>query len=60
MGESPNELTERRYQACDPSTPPMRESEIQACFQRLPQWSVWGSVIGRTFEFKNDSPTMAH
>ena len=59
MSKSPSELTERRCQACDANTPPMPESEIQAYLERLPQWSVRGSVLERIFEFKNYYHTMA-
>jgi len=59
MDESAVHLTERRCKACDASTPPMAEREIEAHLKHLPQWSRRGQVIERTFEFKNYYHTMA-
>ncbi|MDP1674947.1 MAG: 4a-hydroxytetrahydrobiopterin dehydratase [Burkholderiales bacterium] len=54
-----SDLAQRKCQPCEGGVSPLKADEIALLMKRLKGWSYTGSVLTKTFEFRNYHETMA-
>ncbi len=53
------DLTNKSCKPCEGGVPPLNAAEVGAMLKQLDGWTVAGSVISKTYSFKNYYQTMA-
>lgn len=53
------DLTSKQCKPCEGGVPPLPQAEVDRLMQQLEDWQQSGSLIGKTYRFKNYYQTIA-